>query len=133
MKDKVSYTHQYVAIVDYISKKKKKNRSLLTRDWNIILVHTLRKKNSCANWLIRTTLDKEIVIFCFCPPLFASIWELILWKYLSLDFSFLLSFLFFFLIDKKYIGLKKKIYIGLKKFESNILDLPFAIELTLHV
>jgi uncharacterized membrane protein len=38
----IPHTHPYVAIVDYI-------RSMLIKDRNIVLVHTLREGNSCAD------------------------------------------------------------------------------------
>jgi hypothetical protein len=55
IKEGVLHTHLYVVIIDYI-------RSLLTRDGNIVLVHTLPERNSCADWLVKfeATIDNEI-------------------------------------------------------------------------
>jgi len=58
LKKGVMYTYLYVVIVDDV-------RSMLTRDWNIVLVHILHERNFCVDWLtkFKVALDNEIKLF----------------------------------------------------------------------
>jgi len=68
--------------------------SLLTRDWNIVLVHTLQKGNLCTDWLTKfgDALDNEIRVYDICPLLLTSICLPNAMGYLSLDHSSSFSF-----------------------------------------
>jgi hypothetical protein len=64
----VPSTHPYAPLVDYIW-------SLIHKEWQLVLVHTLREGNAGADWLAKlgASLVQELKIFLICPSPLSNI------------------------------------------------------------
>lgn len=68
IKEGVSRFHPHAAILDTI-------RLVISRDWQVSFIHTLREANSCADWLAKTggSSDDTLVTWQSCTTQLSSI------------------------------------------------------------